>query len=126
MGLVKPGLRSVLGLLVIAHGLVHLLLLRAWMHPGMFDRDFMPLIFYSVAVTGFTAAGVGLFGVTALAVFVRPLLVLASAYSLVAIVTLGAVGPWWGAGIDVVLLLMGLSGAYRYLPEARRPAPAGH
>jgi hypothetical protein len=124
MRLLKTGLRPALALLVAAHGLAHVLLLRAWVHPGMFERDFMPLILYSVAVAGFTTAGIGLFGVTALAVFVRPLLVLASAYSLLAIATLGAVGPWWGGGVDVALLLMGLSGAYRYLPEAPQPAAA--
>jgi uncharacterized protein YndB with AHSA1/START domain len=51
---------------------------------------------------------------------VRAALVLASAYSLIAIWRMGAGGLWWGAGVDLALLLIGITGIYRYLPQ--RPA----
>lgn len=124
MRLVIRGLRPVVALLVIAHGLAHAVLpLRGWMRPDMFQHDFMPLILYGVAVLGFTTSGIGLLGVTPFTAAVRPFLVLASAYSLIAIFTFGAGGLWWGVAVDVVLLLAGLSGVYRYLPQ---PTHHGH
>jgi hypothetical protein len=96
MSLVRPGLRPILALLVIAHGLAHAVLpLRGWMEPDMFQRDFMPLILYGTAVLGFTTAGIGLLGVTPFTHLVRPLLVVASAYSLVAFWLVGAGDLWW-------------------------------
>jgi hypothetical protein len=106
-----------LGLLVIAHGLAHAVLpLRGWLQPDLLENDAMPLILYGVAVMGFTTAGIGLLGVTPFTVVVRPALVLASAYSLIAIYTFGAGDLWWGAALDAVLLLAGLTGIYRRLP----------
>jgi hypothetical protein len=119
MRALHPWLRTAAALIVIAHGLAHSVLpLRGWMDPAMLGRNFMPLILYAVAVLGFTTAGIGLLGVRPFTAVVRPFLVLASAYSLVAISTFGVGGFAWGAGLDVVLLLTGLTGAYRYLPAA--------
>ena len=110
-------LRPVLALLVIAHGLAHAMLTpRGWMEPAMLERDAMPLILYTVATVGFTVAGIGLLGVTPFTSAVRPLLALASAYSLVAIWHLGAGTMWWSAPFDVVLFLIGVTGLYRRLP----------
>jgi uncharacterized protein YndB with AHSA1/START domain len=77
----------------------------------------MPLILYGVAVLGFTAAGIGLFGVKPFTAVVRPFLVVASGYSLVAILTAGQGPLWWGIALDLVLLLAGLTGVYRRLPQ---------
>jgi fumarate reductase subunit D len=117
MPFATPALRRALALLVIAHGLGHAVLpLRGWMRPDMLDKDFMPLILYGTAVLGFTTAGIGLFGLTPFSAVVRPALVLASGYSLVALFTFGAGDLWWAAALDVVLLLIGLTGIYRRLP----------
>ena len=121
MKIVTAGLRPAFALFVIAHGLAHAVLpSRGWFPPGKFEHDFMPLILYCVALFGFTTAGIGLLGVTPFTMVVRPLLVLASAYSLVALFAFGAADLWWGGAADVVLLLTGLTGAYRYLPAAGR------
>ena len=119
MGLVIQGLRPAAALVVIAHGLAHAVLpLRGWMQPDLLQNDAMPAILYAVAVLGFITAGIGLFGVKPFTAVVRPFLVLASAYSLIAIFTFGAGDLWWGAAVDVGLLLVGLSGVYKYLPAA--------
>lgn len=118
---VTPGLRRALALLVIAHGLAHAVLpLRGWMDPALLGHDFMPVVLYGVAVMGFTIAGIGLLGVTPFTSAVRPLLVLASGYSLVAIQVFGAGDLWWGAALDVVFLITGLTGIYRRLPSGER------
>ena len=117
MALKSPWWRRALGLLVIAHGLAHAVMpLRGWMEPDMLQRNFMPLILYGTAVLGFTTAGIGLLGLTPFTAVVRPALVLASVYSLVAIFIMNAGDLWWGAALDVVLLLTALTGIYRKLP----------
>ncbi|HEX7281518.1 MAG TPA: hypothetical protein VF239_05645 [Vicinamibacterales bacterium] len=119
MGLVIQGLRPAAALFVIAHGLAHAVLpLRGWMQPDLLQNDAMPAILYAVAVLGFITAGIGLFGVKPFTAVVRPFLVLASAYSLIAIFTFGAGDLWWGGLVDAGLLLVGLSGVYKYLPAA--------
>ena len=121
MRFVTPGLRRAFALLVIAHGLAHAVLpLRGWMDPALFGHDFMPLVLYGVAVMGFTIAGIGLLGVAPFTSAVRPLLVLASGYSLIAIQVFGARDLWWGAALDVVLLITGFTGIYRRLPIGER------
>ena len=118
MRFASPGWRRALAMLVIAHGLAHAVLpLRGSMAPDLLEANFMPLILYGVAVLGFTAAGVGLFGVRPFTAVVRPLLVVAPVYSLVAIATAGQGALWWGPALDVVLLLIGLTGIYRRLPQ---------
>ena len=113
----SAGPRRAFALLVIAHGLAHAVLpLRGWMDPALFGHDFMPHVLYAIAVMGFTIAGIGLLGVTPFTAAVRPLLVLASGYSLVAIWVFGAGDLWWGAALDVVLLFAGFTGVYRWLP----------
>jgi hypothetical protein len=117
MHLATPVLRRTFALVVIAHGLAHAVLpLRGWMDPSLFGHDFMPLVLYGIAVMGFTIAGIGLLGMTPFTAVVRPLLVLASGYSLVAIWVFGAGDLWWGAALDVVLLFTGFTGLYRWLP----------
>lgn len=122
MRFIRAGLRPALGLFLIAHGLAHAVLpLRGWMDPERLTRDFMPLALYSVAVLGFTSAGLGMFGVRPFKSIIRPAMVLAAAYSLVAIYVMGHGDLWWGARVDGALLLVGLSGLYRRLPE---PTPS--
>lgn len=119
MGFLKNNLRPALALFVIAHGLAQAVMpMRGGMDPAMLGRDFMPVVLYGTSVLGFVIAGIGLFGLRPFDSATRPLLVLASGYSLVAIWLVGDPGLWFGAVTDVVLLLTGLSGAYRYLPEA--------
>ena len=126
MHVIRAGLRPALAFLVIAHGLAHSVLPAGGWDPGMFARDFMPLILYGTAVIGFTTAGIGLLGVTPFTKVVRPFLVVASAYSLVAITRFGQGDLGWGIAFDVVLLLTGLSGIYRYLPAPRTHTRVAH
>lgn len=119
MTIVKAGLRPAFALFVIAHGLAHAVLpWRGWFTAGMFEQNFMPLVLYCVALFGFTIAGIGLLGITPFTGMVRPLLVVASGYSMVALYSFGAMDLWWGGAADVALLLTGLTGAFRYLPAA--------
>lgn len=119
MRVIKAGLRPAFGLFVVAHGLAHAVLpLRGWLDPGLPGLEFL-LILYGVAVVGFTVAGLGVFGVRPFTAMMRPALVLASAYSLIAISVMGSGGLWWGAGVDIALFLIGVSGIYRYLPSGR-------
>ena len=99
-------------MLVIAQGLTHATLLR----PAFDAGNFMPFIFYGVAVLGFTIAGIGIFGVTPFTSLVRPLLVVAAGYSLVLVSLIGVGDAAWVPMLDVVLLLTGLTGIYRRLP----------
>jgi uncharacterized protein YndB with AHSA1/START domain len=127
MHLGTSGWRRAFALLVIGHGLAHTVLpLRGWLNPALFGHDFMPHVLYAVAVMGFTIAGIGLLGVTPFTAAVRPLLVLGSGYSLVAIWVFGAGDLWWGAALDVVLLFTGLTGLYRRLPIGERHGPWPH
>lgn len=125
MRILRAGLRPAFGLLIIAHGLAHSVLpMRGWIDPARLSMDFMPFILYAVAVVGFTIAGLGVLSVRPFTSAMRPAMVLASAYSLIAIFRFGQGGVWWGASLDVVLLLTGLSGAYRYLPAMASAPPA--
>ena len=125
MRIIRAGVRPALGLLIIAHGLAHSVLpMRGWIDPARLSSDFMPFILYFVAVSGFTIAGLGLMGLRPFASMMRPAMVLGAAYSLVAIWRFGQGGLWWGAGLDVVLLLAGLTGAYRHLPGRAGTTPA--
>ena len=118
MRLFRAGLRPAFGLFIVAHGLAHAVLSpREWMEPARLATDFMPLILYGVAATGFTAAGLGVLGLNPLKWTVRPAMVLAAAYSLIAISRFGQGGMWWSVAADVALFVIGLSGAFLF------PAP---
>jgi len=118
MRAIRAGLRPALGLFVIAHGLAHAVMpLRGWMDPARLSLDFVPFILYAIAVIGFTIAGLGLIGLRPFIAMIRPALVLASVYSLIAIFRFGQGGLFWGTGVDAVLLLAGLTAAYRFLPQ---------
>src|SRR5690349_18590216 len=105
MQILRTGLRPVVGLLIVAHGLAHSVLpMRGWIDPARLPSDFMPFILYAVAVIGFTVAGLGVIGLRPFASMMRPAMVLASAYSLIAIWRFGQGGVWWGASLDAVLL----------------------
>ena len=98
----------ILGWLVIAHGLSHAVLpLRGSLAPTLYG-DWMPIALYSVAVIGFVAAGLGLLGLKPLDRVISPLLVLASGWSLVAIVCLGDTTLWFGALCDLALIPIAL------------------
>lgn len=117
MRAIRAGLKPAFALFVIAHGLAHAVMpLRGWMDPARLSSDFMPFILYAVAVLGFTSAGLGVLNLRPFRSMTRPAMVLASAYSLIAIWRFGQGDLFWGAGVDAVLLLTGLTGAYRVLP----------
>jgi len=125
MSIVRAGLRPALGLLVIAHGLAHAVLpSRGWMDPARLVTDFMPFILYVVAVLGFTIAGLGLLEIRPFKWMMRPAMVLAAAYSLIAIFLFNQPDLYIGGGISLMLLLIGLTGLYRKLPD-RAPLGAG-
>jgi azurin len=113
----------ILGWLVIAHGLSHAVLpMRGSLAPTLAIGDWIPVGLYGVSMAGFVAAGLGVLGLRPFDRAISPLLVLASALSLVAIVRLGDSGLWFGAVCDVLLLLVGLWRAYGGWP--RHPAHA--
>lgn len=126
MRTIRAGLRPVFGSLVIAHGLAHAVLpSRGWMEPSrLYTQDFMPFILYAVAVAGFTIAGLGFFDVRPFKWMMRPAMVLAAAYSLIAIFLFNQPDLFLGGGISLMLLVTGLTGLYRKLP-ARAPLGAG-
>ncbi len=115
--------RIAFGLFVVGHGLAQAVVpMRGLMPPEVLaGRDAMPIVLYAVATLGFLVAGLGLLGITPFTSAVRPLLVLASTYSIVALYRLGQPDLWAGAAIDGALLMIGLTGVYRYLPE---PSPS--
>jgi uncharacterized protein YndB with AHSA1/START domain len=99
----------VLGWLVILHALSHAVLpLRGSLAPAMLIDDWVPAGLYTIAMVGFSAAGLGLLGLRPLDRAISPLLVVASALSLVAIGRLGDPTLTFGAVCDIALLLVGL------------------
>ena len=108
--------QSMLGVVVVVHALAHSVLpLRGWMDPTDIHLSIIPRVLYSVAVAGLTIAGLGLLRVPGFSTLTQPALVLGSAYSMILLGSSGA--PSWPAVIiDVVLLITGLSRAYRHLP----------
>ena len=106
----------ILGWLVIAHGLLHAVLPMRGFVPSVSGGDWMQVFLYSVSMAGFVAAGLGLLGVRVLDRLISPLLVVASAWSLVAIFTLGDPGLTFGAVCDIALLLVGLWRGYAGWP----------
>lgn len=107
----------ILGWLVIAHGLSHAVLpMRGSLDPVP-GGDWIPNALYAVSMTGFVAAGLGLLGLRPLDRAVSPLLVVASAWSLVAIAVLGDPSLLFGAVCDAALLLAGLWRAFAGWPS---------
>ena len=118
MRILRGGLRPAFGLFVIAHGLAHAVLTsRGWMDPSRLSQDAMPFILYTVAVLGFTVAGLGLLDIRPFKWMMRPAMVLAAAYSLIAIFLFNQPDLFWGGAASLTLLITGLTGAYRLLPE---------
>jgi azurin len=106
----------ILGWLTIAHGLSHAVLpMRGSLDPT--TGDWMPIALFGVSTVGFVAAGLGLLGLRPLDRVVSPLLVLSSAWSLVAIARHGAQGLWIGAACDIALILVGLWRAFSGWPS---------
>jgi azurin len=106
----------ILGPLVIAHGLSHAVLpMRGSLAPLAYG-DWIPIALYGIAMAGFVAAGLGLLGLKPFMHFVSPLLVLSSAYSLIALFALGDPALWVGAASDVALLFLGLWRAFAGWP----------
>ena len=107
-----------LGWLAMAHGLaLSVLPLRGLSADTVPLGNWMPVVLYVVGMLGYVAAGLALVGLVPLRRFASPMLVLASAYSFISLSIMGDGGLWWGHALDVILLLTGLSGAYRYLPH---------
>lgn len=115
------GIIRVLGWIAIAHGLSHAVLpLRGSLAPAYEANDWMPLVLYTVSMVGFVAAGLGLLGLRALTPAISPLLVLASALSLVAIQRLGHADLWIGGMFDAAFFFLGLWRAYAGWPVSGR------
>ena len=107
----------ILGWLVIAHGVSHAVLpMRGSLQPVL-QGDWVPVALYAVSMIGFVGAGLGLLGLRPLDRIISPLLVLSSAWSLVAIFRLGDQGLWFGAACNLALLLLGLWRAYGGWPS---------
>jgi hypothetical protein len=103
--------RPLLAGAIVIHGWAHAVLaLRGWVPGDFADSHAMPLLLYGIAMLGFVAGGVGLLGVRPFAAATRPLLVVASAYSLVALVSAQFADLWPAAVIDVALLIGGATG----------------
>ena len=118
MRLIRAGVKPAFGLFVIAHGLLHTALpMREALTPAALALDFMPLILLGVAMIGFSIAGLGLFDVWPFSSMMRPAIVLAAAYSLILIWRFGQGELWWSAPVDSALFLVGLTAAYRNLPD---------
>jgi hypothetical protein len=96
------------------------------MNPEMLGRDFVPVILFGVVILGYAVAGLGVLGVRPFTAAARPLMVLASAYSLVALWRMGHSDLWWGAAVDVALFIVGLTGAYNHLPAPRSHGQLHH
>jgi azurin len=102
-------LTRILGWLVIAHGVSHAVLpMRGSLAPLLSDGDWVPVALYAVSMIGFVGAGIGILGLRPFDRAISPLLVLASGWSLVAIMRLDDPRLWFGAVCDVALLLTGL------------------
>jgi azurin len=84
----------------------------------------MPTALYSVSTVGFVAAGLGLLGQRPLNRLISPLLVLSSAWSLVAIFRHGDASLWIGAACDVALFLVGLWTAFSGWPTSAKATVA--
>jgi hypothetical protein len=112
--------RSVLGLLLIAHGLVHLLWLvssddPAW--PFRLDRSRLvpgaartptAVVLIALVVVGFALLGLAVWGVPGLTSIWPVLAIAASVASVATIVLFGDRQLLWGVAIDVALAVMAL------------------
>jgi hypothetical protein len=118
MRVFRAGVKPAFGLVVVIHGMAHAMLPREWAAPERLALDFMPLILFSVGSLGFILSGLGLLGLRPFTSMLRPVMVVAAAYSLVLIWRFGQGGLWWLSGIDVALFLIAITGLYRRLPAA--------
>jgi len=97
-------LRTLLGLLSIAHGLSHAVLPLRGAGPPLFpDTDWMPVVLYATAMIGFVIAGLGVLGIRPMDRGISYAMALAAAYSFVGITRLGHADLWFGAWFDIVL-----------------------
>jgi hypothetical protein len=119
MSLVRAGLRPAFALFVLAHAAAHLLSRwQGFLSPESLANDPAPPFLIGIAVLGFAIAGAGLLGVKWCQPLIGAALVLASAYSLIAIGRMGAGNLWWGVPVDLALFLIGVTGTY---PKAHAP-----
>jgi hypothetical protein len=118
MRVIRAGVRPAFGLLVVIHGVAHAMLPMEWAAPARLALDFMPLILFSVAALGFIVSGLGLLGLWPFTSMLRPVMVVAAAYSLILVWRFGAGGLWWVSGTDAALFLIAITGLYRRLPAA--------
>jgi azurin len=118
-------LTRILGWLVIAHGVSHAVLpMRGSLAPLLSDGDWVPIALYAGSMIGFVAAGTGILGLRPFDRAISPLLVVASGWSLIAIMRLDDPGLWFGAVCDVALFLTGLWRAFAGWPVPRSFAVA--
>ncbi|GAA3518235.1 hypothetical protein [Nocardioides daeguensis] len=112
--------RSILGLLLIAHGLVHLLWLapsadpawpfrldRSWLVPGA-ARTPIAVVLIALVVVGFALLGLAIWGVPGLTSIWSVLAIAASVASLATMVLFWDRQLLWGVAIDVALIFVAL------------------
>jgi len=128
MALIRAALRPAFALFLVFHALAHALLpWQEFLAPASRAIDEGPVILLSVVGVGYAIAALAVIGVRPLAALGRAAMVLASAYSLIAIWRMGQGDLWWGVPVDVALLTIALTGAYQVLPGAVPIAgEAGH
>ena len=118
MSVIRAGMKPAFGLLVLMHGVAHVMLPMEWATQSRLALDFMPLILFTIASLGFILSGLGLLGLWPFTSMLRPVMVVAAAYSLVLIWRFGHGGLWWVPGTDVALFVIAITGLYRRLPAA--------
>ena len=119
MTLIRAGLRPAFALFIVAHAFAHALLpWQEFLTPASRAIDEGPVILLSVIGVGYAIAALAVIGMRPLAALGRAAMVLASAYSLIAIWRMGQGDLWWGVPVDLALALIGLTGLYRRLPLA--------
>jgi formate-dependent nitrite reductase membrane component NrfD len=113
MSHIRAGLRPAFALFIMAHAVAHALLpWQEFLTPASRAIDEGPVILLSVVGAGFTIAALGVLGVRPFTALGRAAMVLASAYSLIAISRMGQGDLWWGVPVDLALFLIGVTGVW--------------
>lgn len=112
--------RIVLGVFLVAHGLVHLLwfvpnddagwpfrLDRSWLVPAV-ARKPLAITLVALTVAGFAVLGLAVWGVPGVASIWPALAIGSAAASLVALVLFWDRQLWWGVVIDVAIIVLAL------------------
>lgn len=117
MSLTRSGARPAFAMFLLAHTAAHALLpWQTFLLPETLTNDPGPVILMAFVAVGYAIASAGVLGLWPFTPLTGAAMVLASAYSLIAVWRMGAGDFWWAPPVDVLLLLIGISGLYRRLP----------